>query len=182
MTKDELEDVMLNTRSLFMVDVRFYDINSGIEVEREELIAKAIVLKVNKDYFNAIIGERYPYIEGYGQRKDSYISFGRIKNKELMKEKGICYVKTNSSFMDELKRKEQISMRELEDKILNSNIYFKDRVYIAESRIKLNQRKIKFPNKIKMLRIINSDNYKNNHFKRKLNEIMEQKEYKKASI
>lgn len=62
MRKTELEDVILNTKNLLMVDVRFYDAEKGIESEESQLVPKAIVCKVHDEYYNVIIGECFPLV------------------------------------------------------------------------------------------------------------------------
>lgn len=179
MKKSKLKDRLLNTKNLFMVDVRFYDAEKGIEKESEELVPKAIVTKVDKYYFNYVTGERLPYISGYGNDSGKHIQFGTIENKELMQEKGICYVKTDSEFIDEIRKQDQVSERELEEKILHSSIYFKDRIYIVESRVNLSEKGIHGIRGRKLLKMANKDWEKNCHFKQKLDAIRDAKKLQK---
>lgn len=167
MKKSELEDVLLNTENLFMVDVRFYCADKGIEQEDDDYIPKAIVTKVGNEYYNAIIGEKYPMITSYGKADDNYIEFSGIENQELMDEEGICYVKIENELMSEIKKDQQISIRELEEKMLYSDIYFKDRIYIIDSRISFS-RKNNLRLKHKLSVLANKDREKNEYFQQKL--------------
>lgn len=103
MRKSELEDVTLHTKNLLMVDVRFYDVEKGIKAEKPELVPKAIVCRVHDEYYNVITGEKLPLVNYGNLLLGDYIYFGTIENLELMKEKGLCYVKTDSEFIDELR-------------------------------------------------------------------------------
>lgn len=171
MKKSELEDVVFNTKNLFVVDIRFYDAEKGIEKEKEEFIPKAIVCRVKNEYYNVIIGEKLPFVHCSNILLGNYIPFVTVENKELMDEKGLCYVQTESEFMDELRKQEKISIRALEDKILDSNIYFKDRIYIVESRVNLSNKGIHGISGRKMRRIAHRDWEKNCHFKQKLDQL-----------
>ncbi len=179
MKKSELEDIVLNTKNLFEVDVRFYDAEKGIEREEPELIPKAIVCKVNDEYYNVIIGERLPLVRGSKVLLGSYIPFGAIENPELMDEKGICYVQTESNFIKELRKQEKISIRELEDRMLDSDIYFKDRICIVESRVNLSDKGIHGMKGRKLRRIAHKDWEKNCHFKQKQEQFYEGKRLQK---
>lgn len=171
MKKSELEDLVLNTENLFMVDIRFYDAEKGIEKENPEFIPKAIVCRVGNEYRNVIIGERLPLVHYGNLLLGNYIPFGAVENKELMDEKGLCYVKTDSEFMNELRKQETISIRKLEDKILDSGIYFRDRIHIVESRMNLSHKGIHGINGRKMRRIAHQDWERNSYFKQKIDQL-----------
>lgn len=171
MKKSELDDVMLKTKNLFLVDIRFYDAEKGIEKENKELISKAIVSKVDTYYFNVINGQRFPYISGYGKSKDGYISFRGIKNLELMDEKGICYVETKGRFIDDIKKQDEISIRQLEERILYSDLYFKDRIQIIENRVNLTKKGICGIKNMKLARLAKKDWYKNCHYRDRLDQL-----------
>lgn len=171
MKKSELDDVMLNTKNLFLADIRFYDVNKGIEKESKKLVPKAILSKVNQYYFNVINGQRLPYISGYGNDKEGCVAFGEIKNPELMDEKGICYVETKDKFIDEIKKQDQISIRQLEEKILYSDLYFKDRIQIIENRINLTKKGIYGIKNRKLAKLAEKDWDKNCHYRDKLDQL-----------
>lgn len=179
MKKSELEDIVLNTKNLFEVDVRFYNAEKGIEKEKPEFIPKAIVRKMNDEYYNIINGERLPLVHYSNILLGDYISFGAIKNPKLMDEKGICYVQTESNFIKELRKQEKISIRELEDRMLDSDIYFKDRISIVESRVNLSDKGIHGMKGRKLRKIAHKDWEKNCHFKQKQEQLCEGKRLQK---
>lgn len=179
MENTERKDKILNTKNLFMVDVRFYDAEKGIEKEDPELVPSAIVCRVYDEYYNVINGERLPLVHYSNILLGDYIPFGAIKNPKLMDEKGLCYVQTKSRFIGELRKQDKISIEELEDKILDSDLYFKDRIHIVESRVNLSDKGIHGLKGMKMRRIAHKDWRKNCHFKQKLEQLYKGKKLQK---
>ncbi len=182
MKKSELEDIMLDTKNLFMAEIRFYDAEKGLEKEDERLVPKTIVYKRNNECYGVVINERLPLVKSSTITLGDYIPFSEIKNPELMDEKGICYVEVESSFIEEIKKQDKISIRELENRILNSDIYFKERIHIIESRVNLSNKGINGIKGLKLRRMAHRDWDKNCHFKQKLEQLNKHKKLAKGTI
>lgn len=182
MKKSELEDIMINTKDLFMAEIRFYDAEKGLEREDESLVPKTIIYKRNNECYGVVINERFPLVKSSKITLGNYIPFSEIKNPELMDEKGICYVEVESSFIKEIKKQDKISIRELEDRMLNSDIYFKDRTHIIEGRMNLSNKGINKIRWLKFRRIAHIDCKKNCHFRKKLEQLNKQKKLAKIGI
>lgn len=154
----------IKTKNLELVDLRVYRKELGVEVD--ENMPKAIVIKNEVDglYYNIVSpDETYPIMKRipYSSYTKFNTEFGTklsVINKEQIKEKGICGIIINNDFIEQIKQKELIDEKDLEDRILKSDIYFKDRIRIIEQRVNNSRRKRKY------LKIAYNDWDKNCHY------------------
>lgn len=154
----------IRTKDLELVDLRVYRKDLGVEVDLD--MPKAIVRKNPEDglYYNVVTKEeKYPLMERVPY--SSYTSFStefgtklNVINKKAMKEQGICGIIVDNDFIREIKQNMFIEQEELEEKILKSSMYFKDRIKIVEERINSTRRKRKY------LKIARNDWDKNCHY------------------
>lgn len=161
------------TKTLHLVNIRFYDKNRGIEVEDEDLVPKAIIFEKNQHYYNIITGEELPYLikAPYTNCTKTGVTYGNkyfVKNPDMIDDKGICYVETTDPFIEKIKEKDFITQKEIEEEILYSKLYFKDRIGIIEERV---NEGIK-PRKMKKLAHIDWE--KNCAFKERLDKIRDE--------
>lgn len=126
----------------------------GVEVDEE--MPKAIVFfnKNDNKYHNAIVpNETYPLMKRvpYGNSNFNGVEFGTkvaVEDPSQIDDIGICAIECNDEFMDKIKETEYIDIEELEEKMLCSDLYFKDRIRIIEQRI---NNGIKVKKKVKKL-------------------------------
>lgn len=141
---------MIKTDDLLLVTLKYYEKDKGVEVA--DNFAYAFLIKVGEDsYINPFspldlypVFERLPYsnstIDG-----ESYGS--KLKLLNDIDTTGPCYVVVGTNTFD----KDKISYEELENYILNSSKFFRDRFYIARDRLT----KLKQP--LKMCKIMKND-------------------------
>ena len=152
---------MLGTKKLHMVDIRYYE-GIGVEIEEEDKVLKAIVIEENGVYKNIVTDEVFPYFTRipYSNYTCDHVAYGTklfLHNKELLKEKGICYVEVEDEFLDEVKKQDYIDSVELEMMMVNSKLMFKDRFNIIEKydefplRYQDEDKKRKITSKVKSL-------------------------------
>ncbi len=158
------------TDKLHLVDIRFYKKEYGVELPNEELTPKAIIYENNGEYANVITGEKLPFLtkSPYTNSTKSGVSYGTklfVKTPDMIEAEGICYVEIENAMIDEIKKDSIIKYHNLEEKILYSKLYFKDRIRIIEERVDNGIQ----PRKMKKLAKIDWE--KNCVFKEKLDEL-----------
>lgn len=141
---------MIKTEDLLFTTLKYYEKDKGVEVS--DNFAYAFLVKVSDDvYINPFepldlypVFERVPY-SNVTKDGESYGSKMRLLND--IDTTGPCYIVMSGKLFD----KDLISYEELEEYILNSDKFFKDRFYIAKDRLA----KLKQP--LKMLSIMKKD-------------------------
>lgn len=168
----------VKTNSLKLVDLRLYRKNFGVEVD--ENMPKAIVYLDNKDnnYHNIInTKETYPFLTRtpYTNTMNNGVVYGTklfVQDPSQIEEIGICAIECQDDFMSNIYSQEYIDINDLKKKIIESTLYFKDRVEIIKELI--NDGYIKR----KRRKLIERDFEKNFHYIEQLCKI-EQYENKK---
>ncbi len=146
--------MVIETSKIELVDLRLY--RKGLGVEVDDLMPKALVYYDEKDnkYHNVIVPEEtYPLMRRmpYANTTLSGVDFGTklsIDDQNQIEEIGICAIVCNDSFMDEIRKQTYIYVEDIEEKMLYSKLYFKDRIRIIERRI---NEGIKVPKKLKKM-------------------------------
>ncbi len=161
----------IKTEKLHLVDMKFYD-GKKVELDNLEDIPKVVVYEYKGNYFNIITGATLPYLERvpYGNYLSDGTGYGTkliAKNMDLLEEKGLCYVESKEYFLDEIKNKKWVSKEELEDKMLNSRLYFKDRPQIMQEKAGRGQQVKRF------LKTIQKDMEKNYNFHKRVEQMKE---------
>lgn len=150
---------------LFIASVRFFNVleeNGNIILEISDDLARVIATRVEESgivTFHNILDEEDISNVNLLKNSDKFdTSFGRLNgiradvlNENILRilQSGECWLYENA--LDKEKFNEEVSQEELEDYILNSEYYFKNRKSIAEERLKNNIQPIK------MLNIIRKD-------------------------
>ena len=155
----------MKTSEIKLVHLRLYIKGEGAEIDSS--MPKALVIYNEEDnkYHNIIIPEEtYPLLKRlpYSNTTISGEEYGTkliAVDPNQKDETCICAILTDDKFMSELKEQIYIEMKDLEDKILYSNLYFKDRIRIIEKRI---NNGVKVPKKLK--RLISEDWERNCHY------------------
>lgn len=150
----------INVKDLKLAELRCFE-NDNIKLTNP--FGYGILLKINEgSYVNILnIGERYPIFErkqvldftskdefrikNVGEYNGNVLQL--LANKDQLKD-GACWLIKNGSFSS---LGEQVTIEQIEDYVLNSDLFFKDRMDIAQDRLK------KFKSPFKMLGIIEKD-------------------------
>lgn len=143
-----------NTRDLYLAEVKYADKEKGIEVM--EPISYAFVYHKDNFFYNVITKEEYPTYERvpYPNRTIDGEDYGtKVKLLNDIDTTGECYLLTGIKCR-ELFEKDSVGLETIEDYILNSSCYFKDRVGVAVKRLA----DLKQP--LKMIRIIRTETSK----------------------
>lgn len=140
-----------STSDLYLAEVKYADKEKGIEVM--EPISYAFVYHKDNSFYNVITKEEYPTYERVPY-PNSTIDYGtKVKLLNDIDNTGECYLLTGIKCR-ELFEKDKVQLETIEDYILNSSCYFKDRVDIAIKRLT----DLKQP--LKMIRIIRNETNK----------------------
>ena len=139
----------IETSKINLVDLRLYWKEEGVLVDN--IMPKALVVydKSDNKYHNIIVPEEtYPLIKRlpYSNTTSYGLEYGTkliAEDPSQINESCICGI---DLFIEDLKKQPYIEMEELEDKMLYSNLYFKDRIRIIEKRI---NNSIKVPKKLR---------------------------------
>ena len=143
----------ISSKCIKLVDLKYYV--DGCGVEHGESLSKGILVDFgNGRYVNPFcIYDSYPIFERSHSSNTTFDghSFGtrvcHVANKLVT---GPCWVLDNKDFSKEI-GKDEISLDDLENFILTSNDFYKDRIRIAEKRM------YKGKKKHKMMRVIAHD-------------------------
>ncbi len=144
----------IDSSKIRIADLRYYEENKGIELS--DSLSKVILVDYSGDgsYFNPFsLEEEYPIFKRapISNVRNDGISYGTkmyYVGNELVT--GPCWVLTNVDF-GEVSGISSVSMSDLEDYILTSPEFFKDRVLIASNRLGISRQ----ANKMK--KIIDND-------------------------
>ena len=140
-----------NTSDLYLAEVKYADKEKGIEVM--EPISYAFVYHQDNSFYNVITKEEHPTYERvpYPNRTIDGEDYGtKVRLLSDIDTNGECYLLTRTK-CSELFKKDSVELDTIEDYILNSTYYFKDRVGIAINRLT----ELKQP--FKMIRIIKNE-------------------------
>lgn len=150
----------LNKENLFLAELKYFDKeHNGIEVSED--LSYVIIERFGNEkegytYLNVFdrleslpVFKRNTCYENY---KNGICYGSKIESVSSFFETGPCWLIKSSLVDDSNLPEETISLEELEDVVLKSNNYFKDRKLIAIKRMK------RFDNIIKMLQVIRNDN------------------------
>ncbi len=143
-----------STSDLYLAEVKYADKEKGIEVM--EPISYAFVYHKDNSFYNVITKEEYPTYERvpYPNRTIDGEDYGtKVKLLNDIDNTGECYLLTGINCR-ELFEKDKVQLETIEDYILNSSCYFKDRVGVAIKRLT----DLKQP--LKMIRIIRNETNK----------------------
>ena len=170
--------MVVKTDNIKLVDLRVYRKELGVEVDYE--MPKALVIYNTSDerYHNLFDqNETYPFMKRvpYTNTTVDHISYGTkllVENPSLIEDIGICAIECNDQFIEEIRKENYRDIKEIEDMVLSSELYFKDRVKIVENRINSGSKKRK------LAKILHKDWEKNCHYQD--NMFIVQYEIKKA--
>ena len=140
----------IKTKDLNLVTLKYYEEGNGVEVS--DNFSYAFLVKIKDGvYINPFsqlelypVFERLPY---YNTTLDGEEYGNKLRLLNDVDVTGPCYIVVGDNVFD----KDVISYEELENYILNSSNFFKDRFYIAKDRLT----KLKQP--LKMLSIMKND-------------------------
>lgn len=143
----------ISSKCIRMVDFKYYVDGKG--VEHTDSLSKGVLVDFgNGRYVNPFcISDSYPIFERGFSSNTTYggHSFGtRVHHVANKLTTGPCWILDNKDFSEEI-GKDEISLDDLENYILMSNEFYKDRIRIAEKRL------FKGRKKHKMMRIIARD-------------------------
>lgn len=169
---------IIKTSKIELVDLRLYSKGQGVEVDDQ--MPKALVYydETDNKYHNVIMQEEtYPLLRRlpYSSTTANGVDFGTkllVEDQSQIEEVGICAILSDDPFIDEIRKQPDIHIRELEDIMLNSSLYFKDRIRIIERRV---NEEIKIPRKIR--KKVSEDYERNCHYQ---NQIFYIRDTKKA--
>ncbi len=140
-----------STSDLYLAEVKYADKEKGIEVM--EPISYAFVYHKDNSFYNVITKEEYPTYERvpYPNRTMDGEDYGtKVKLLNGVAATGECYLLTSINCR-ELFKEDKAYLETIEDYILNSSYYFKDRVDIAIKRL------VDLKQPFKMIRIIRDE-------------------------
>lgn len=139
----------IKTKDLSLATLKYYEEGCGVEVS--DNFSYAFLVKVNGVYINPFSQlELYPVFERvpYSNTTLDGEEFGsKLRLLNDIDVTGPCYIIVGTNMFD----KEEISIEELENFILKSSNFFRDRFYIAKDRL------TKFKQPLKMMSIMKKD-------------------------
>ena len=145
-------DKKIKTEDLSLVTLKYYEKGLGVEVC--ENFSYAFLVNVNGVYINPFsqlelypVFERVPYCNTTLDGEDFGSKLNLLND---IDQSGPCYIVVGTNIFD----KEEVTYEELENYILKSSNFFRDRFYIARDRLS----KLKQP--VKMLNIMKKDVFK----------------------
>lgn len=140
-----------NTSNLYLAEVKYADKEKGIELM--DAISYAFIYHKDNSFYNVITKEEYPtYIRvPYPNRTIDGEDYGsKVSLLNDINTTGECYLLTNINGRV-LFNEEEIDLLSIENYILDSSYYFKDRVGIAINRL------VDLKEPFKMIRIIKNE-------------------------
>lgn len=147
-----MENKVIKTDDLYFATIKYYEKDKGVEVV--ENFAYAFLIKMDNMYINPFspldlfpVFDRVPY-PNYTLSGEEFGSKLRLLN--TIDRSGPCFIVVGEKLFD----KEEVNYEELEEYVINSKLFFKDRLPIAKERMK------KFKSPLKMCEIILSDEKK----------------------
>lgn len=156
--------MVVETNKIKLVDLRVYRKELGVEVDDEMPKALVYLNQYDGKYHNLLeTSEEYPFMKRvpYSNTTTDNISFGTkllVENPSQIETVGICAIECKDPFIEEVRKEKYRDIKEIEDMILYSDLYFKDRVGIIKRRS--NQK----DKKRKLARILNRDWERNCHY------------------
>lgn len=143
---------IIKTSKIELVDLRLYRKGQGVEVDDQMPKALVYYNKTDNRYHNVIMPEEtYPMLRRlpYSSTTANGVDFGTkllVDDQSQIEEVGICAILSDDPFLGQIRTKSYINYEELEEAMLYSSLYFKDRIRIIERRV---QEGIKIPRKIR---------------------------------
>ena len=161
---------IVNTDKLYLVDLRFYNKN-GVLIEDDDRISKAIVMENDGLFTNIISGEVLPYFIRipYSSYTSDGIPFGTklfTYNSDILENEGLCYVESYGEIIDKIRMQDSIELDDIRNRILHSDLYFKDRITIIEDLVNERGRRSR-----KLMKLARKDWDNNCYFRERLNEF-----------
>lgn len=146
-------NIRFKTKDIKLAELKYFDKDHG-GMEYMDSLSLIFVAKVGDEYVNLLnicesyqTYERVPYSNTTNDGEDFGTMISLVSGVE---KNGPCWLLTGQK-VDDLLKEETVSIEELEDYVLNSRDYFKDRYDIAFNRLYRGERLFK------MLDIINKD-------------------------
>jgi len=143
----------IDTSKLYLAELKRCDKDKGVEYMAP--LSYIVIYKENQFFYNIVTGEEHPTYERvpYSNQLASGEEYGtkvRLVSDSTKEQSGLCYLLVGSKpfFPQDVAN---VSLREVEDAILWSDYYFKDRISIAKRRL------LKGENPLTMLKIIKND-------------------------
>jgi len=142
---------VIKTENLRLAAIRYY--SKGVGVEVSDPVGYKVLEEYGKDtYINPLnISDEYPIFERapYANVNNDGFEYGsKMRLVNDVNVSGPCYVLFNTNLKDSFEE-DLITVEDLEEYILRSNYYFRERSQIALDRIKYHP--------IQMLRILKKD-------------------------
>lgn len=160
-----------NTSDLYLAEVKYADKEKGIEVM--EPISYAFVYHQDNSFYNVITKEEHPTYERvpYPNRTIDGEDYGtKVKLLNDIDITGECYLLISNC--KDLFKEDKVSKDTIDEYMLNSTYYFKDRVGIAINRLT----ELKQP--FKMIRIIKNEYSK----KEEIDEYFKERERSRQKV
>lgn len=164
----------IEVSKLVLADLRIYDKKFGVEVDFD--MPKVLLIEKDGVYHNVFNEEevyplckRLPYsnttLDG-----DSYGTKLSVNEKELEKNIGLCAIEDDKTSILEDCNSSYIDLKNLEDKVINSDLFFKDRATILYKRANelTSKRKAR-----KLMKLVERDYEKLKHYEKQYNRISE---------
>ncbi len=149
-----MRKMIFDRSKLHLAEVKYFDVkHNGIELT--DPASLVIVYGSDGHYVNALSPyEEFPTFKRSRESND-YDGMGEYYGTKVIQlteeaSTGACWVLRNRDDFSE-KLPEQVTVQELEDYVLESPYYFKDRLDIAKARLR------RFEKPFKMSRIVNAD-------------------------
>ena len=129
----------INTRDLKLAEVRYYDAeHNGLELTRP--LAYVVLLNRGDTYVSLLnpgeiapIYERVPRTVNVTSTGDYFGT--KVRQLSGDSDSGEVWLLTDYDFVTKIS-KEKVDINDVEDYVLDSNLFFKDRIALAESRAK----------------------------------------------
>lgn len=142
----------IDTKNLYLAELKRCDKDKGVELM--DPLSYVFVFQQNDSFYNVFTKEEYPTYGRvpYSNNTTTGEAYGtKVKLLNNVDVSGPCYLLTNIKCED-LFDEDSVDLKEIEDYILNSSYFFKDRVDIAIKRL------IDFKHPFKMIGIIKREN------------------------
>ena len=160
-----------NTSDLYLAEVKYANKEKGIEVM--EPISYAFVYHQDDSFYNVITKEEHPTYERvpYPNRTIDGEDYGtKVRLVNDIDKSGECYLLISNC--KGLFKEDKVSKDTIDEYILNSTYYFKDRVGIAINRL------VEFKKLFKMIRIIRNEYSK----KEEIDEYFREREISRQKV
>ncbi len=128
---------IVNRSELILADLRIYDIGYGVEVDLD--MPKVLLKQIDGVFCNVFNeNESYPLLKrlpysNTSKDGDTYGNKLQVVGEKLESKEGLCAVESIEDFFKDDDKK-IMSIEELEEMVINSELFFKDRAEILYRR------------------------------------------------